>query len=52
MKKIGRADGAPRMSLVRRARVRIRRGDYSALSSEALETIARALLADLRRGVR
>lgn len=48
MKKNGRADGAPRMTLVRRARTKIRRGDYSGpLAREVLDAIARELLADL-----
>jgi hypothetical protein len=45
-----RKNDRPRMSLVRRARTKLRRGDYSGeLAPEVLEKLASGLLRDLRR---
>lgn len=40
---------APRMSLVRRIRTKIRRGDYDRPDADLLEAVARRLVEVLRR---
>jgi hypothetical protein len=39
----------PRMSLVRRARTKLRRGDYDRLTPDLLEALVRGLLAERKR---